>query len=125
MLGKGEYHKCNKCKTPHFEDKQKLLVNDPECTGETYYSVHVCFACGHEEFLVMKDNKKSEELKPLISELLEKSKEVFDTREDFQEWLSRPNFSFGNKLPRTFLRNQADASFTIDRLVGMAQGDNA
>lgn len=71
---------------------------------------------------VSKDNIK-EHLVLLIS-LYEHGIEVFETKENFDQWLSSENYFLDNKPPMDFLDTVTGIKFIDDRLTAIEYGDN-
>jgi DNA-directed RNA polymerase subunit RPC12/RpoP len=46
-MKEGTLHKCRRCKTKHYSDEEKVLVQDP---WETWKMNYVCKNCGATQF---------------------------------------------------------------------------
>jgi len=64
-----------------------------------------------------------EHLVYLIS-LFEHGINVFDSKEDFNNWLLTENLLLGNEQPKNFLETISGIKFIDDRLTAMEYGDN-
>jgi uncharacterized protein (DUF2384 family) len=51
--------------------------------------------------------------------------EVFETEENFVEWLEKENYFFDKKLPKEFMNTVGGIKFIDDRLTALEYGDNA
>ena len=76
-----------------------------------------------------KENKK---LSPLQSEfilktivLYNKGEKVFGSDESFTNWLKKPAFGLGNKLPNAFITTVTGINYILDELNRIAHGDLA
>jgi formate-dependent nitrite reductase cytochrome c552 subunit len=58
-MKEGTYHICKQCKTEHYSDDEKVLIQDPWNTWKLHY---VCKTCGYNKFSqeLMLKNLKSE-----------------------------------------------------------------
>jgi uncharacterized protein (DUF2384 family) len=70
----------------------------------------------------IKDNIKEQLL--LLLSLFEHGKEVFGTKESFNEWLNEKNFFFNGEAPVNYLNTVAGIRFVESRLTAMEFGDN-
>lgn len=51
--------------------------------------------------------------------------EVFETKENFSNWLLKENFFFDKKAPIEFMNTNSGIKFIDDRLTALEYGDNA
>lgn len=76
-----------------------------------------------------KENKK---FSPLQSEyilktitLFHKGRQIFGSEANFNQWLDKPAYGLGNKLPRKFTTTVGGINFISDELNRIARGDLA
>jgi len=50
--------------------------------------------------------------------------DVFETKENFSEWLTKENFFFDKKAPIEFMNTNSGIKFIDDRLTALEYGDN-
>ena len=60
----------------------------------------------------------------LLLSLMKKGSEVFDSQDEFNEWLNSPNVFLDNKQPIGFLNTISGIKFIDSRLIAMDYGDN-
>ena len=65
-----------------------------------------------------------EHLITLLS-LFKHGREIFDSSEQFKQWLNKENFHFNNQAPIDFIYTISGIKFIDDRLTGIEYGDNA
>lgn len=73
--------------------------------------------------LVLKENTKEHII--LILSLYKHGKEVFDTTENFEQWLSKKNLLLDNIAPVDFLETISGIQFIDHRLTALEFGENA
>ncbi len=67
---------------------------------------------------------EKEKLLLLIS-LYKQGEKVFGSKEEFNDWLEKPNFHFNNKRPVDFFKTISGIRYIEDRLTGILYGDNS
>jgi uncharacterized protein (DUF2384 family) len=72
--------------------------------------------------LVLKDNIKEHII--LILSLYKHGTEVFDTVENFEQWLSEKNYLLDNRAPADFLGTISGIRFIDNRLTALEYGEN-
>lgn len=70
-----------------------------------------------------KENVKEQVL--LLLSLIKHGELIFGSVDEFDKWLSSPNFYFDKKPPAVFLNTVTGIRFVDDRLTAMEYGDNA
>jgi len=71
---------------------------------------------------IFKENVKEQVL--LLLSLIKHGTEVFESVDEFENWLNRENFYFDNKSPVSFMNTITGIKFIDDRLTAMEYGDN-
>jgi len=61
----------------------------------------------------------------LLISLYKQGEKVFGSKEEFNNWLEKPNFHFNNKRPVDFFKTISGIRYIEDRLTGILYGDNA
>lgn len=61
----------------------------------------------------------------LLISLFKQGEKVFGSKEEFSDWLEKPNFHFNNKRPVDFFETISGIRYIEDRLTGILYGDNA
>ncbi len=61
----------------------------------------------------------------LLLSLYKQGERVFGSKEEFNEWLEKPNIHFDNEPPVKFFKTISGIRYIEDRLTGMEYGDNA
>ncbi|MBZ9729400.1 MbcA/ParS/Xre antitoxin family protein [Salegentibacter sp. JZCK2] len=61
----------------------------------------------------------------LLLSLYKQGERAFGSKEEFNEWLEKPNFHFNNEPPVKFFKTISGIRYIEDRLTGMEYGDNA
>ena len=69
-----------------------------------------------------KENIKEQTV--LLLALIKHGLIVFEKREAFETWLTKPNFFFDNQSPISFLNTVSGIRFVDDRLTAFEYGDN-
>jgi putative toxin-antitoxin system antitoxin component (TIGR02293 family) len=57
--------------------------------------------------------------------LYNKGEKVFGSNESFTNWLNKPAFGLGNRVPNTFITTVTGINYIIDELNRIAHGDLA
>lgn len=70
----------------------------------------------------LKDNTKEHIV--LILSLYKHGLEVFNTKEEFEQWLSTPNYLLDSKAPMDFLDTVSGLKFIDNRLTAIEFGEN-
>lgn len=70
----------------------------------------------------LKDNTKEHIV--LILSLYKHGLEVFTTKEEFEQWLTTPNFLLDSKAPMDFLETVSGLKFIDNRLTAIEFGEN-
>ncbi|MBS7332778.1 antitoxin Xre/MbcA/ParS toxin-binding domain-containing protein [Faecalibacter bovis] len=70
----------------------------------------------------LKDNTKEHLV--LILSLYKHGLEVFNTKEEFEQWLTTPNFLLDHKAPMEFLDTVSGLKFIDNRLTAIEFGEN-
>lgn len=61
----------------------------------------------------------------LLLSLYKQGERVFGSKDEFNEWLEKPNFHFNNEAPVKFFKTISGIRYIEDRLTGIEYGDNA
>lgn len=83
-----------------------------EKTLQNYRSAKVKFNTNFKEKLL------------LLLSLYKRGVSVFGSKEDFNDWLKKPNFQFDNKRPADYFKTISGIRYIESRLIGMTYGDN-
>lgn len=101
----------------------KTLTEFKDDILSNWFNVSVkTFRSYKEPDYIFKENTK-EQLVLLVS-LMKHGLRVFDTKPEFEQWLSQPNFYFDSQPPLTFLTTVSGIHFVDDRLTALEFGDN-
>lgn len=125
----------------HLSDSEVLLYIQSKKIGKNYINILKSLTRFNDEILSawlninvktfrsykdsehnFKDNTKEQIV--LLLALIKHGYKVFDTTEEFETWLSKPNFFFDNHAPISFLNTVSGIRFVDDRLTALEYGDN-
>ncbi len=60
----------------------------------------------------------------LLLSLFKQGERAFGSKDEFNEWLEKPNFHFNNKRPVDFFTTISGIRYIEDRITGIEYGDN-
>ncbi len=126
----------------YLTDEAQNIVNEPEVMYATSFNDMLTVAKYDKDYAadlldvsyktITRYQKENKKLSPLQSEfilktivLYNKGEKVFGTNESFINWLNKPAFGMGNRVPNTFITTVTGINYILDELNRIAHGDLA
>ena len=124
----------------YLEEENLSIVSEPQAVYATAFNDMVIVSNYDKDFAadlldvsyktVTRYQKEKKKLSPLQSEYILKTialfnngNKVFGSEEIFNQWLDKPAFGLGNKIPRKLITTVSGINFIIDELNRIAHGD--
>lgn len=126
----------------YLTDEAQNIVNEPEVMYAKSFNDMLTVANYDKDYAadlldvsyktITRYQKENKKLSPLQSEfilktivLYNKGEKVFGSNESFTNWLQKPAFGLGNKLPNVFITTVTGINYILDELNRIAHGDLA
>lgn len=126
----------------YLTDEAQNIVSEPEVMYATSFNDMLTVAKYDKDYAadlldvsyktITRYQKENKKLSPLQSEfilktivLYNKGEKVFGTNESFTNWLNKPAFGMGNRVPKTFITTVTGINYILDELNRIAHGDLA
>ena len=126
----------------YLTDEAQNIVSEPEVMYATSFNDMLTVAKYDKDYAadlldvsyktITRYQKENKKLSPLQSEfilktivLYNKGEKVFGTNESFSNWLNKPAFGMGNRVPKTFITTVTGINYILDELNRIAHGDLA
>lgn len=126
----------------YLTDEAQNIVSEPEVMYATSFNDMLTVAKYDKDYAadlldvsyktITRYQKENKKLSPLQSEfilktivLYNKGEKVFGTNESFTNWLNKPAFGMGNRVPNTFITTVTGINYILDELNRIAHGDLA
>lgn len=123
-------------------DEEQNILSEPEVMYATSFNDMLAVANYDKDYAadlldvsyktITRYQKENKKLSPLQSEfilktivLYNKGQKVFGSQESFTNWLQKPAYGLGNKLPKTFITTVTGINYIVDELNRIAHGDLA
>jgi putative toxin-antitoxin system antitoxin component (TIGR02293 family) len=127
---------------PTNEDDFSSMVSEPAVVYASSFNDMVTVSNYDKEYAadlldvsyktITRYQKEKKKFSPLQSEyvlktiaLYKKGESVFGSTQSFKNWLSKPAFGLGNRIPNNFIPTITGINFIIDELNRIAHGDLA
>jgi putative toxin-antitoxin system antitoxin component (TIGR02293 family) len=142
MKAQSDSNKVYKEYKTYLNDEEQNIVSEPEVMYATSFNDMLTVARYDKDYAadlldvsyktITRYQKENKKLSPLQSEfilktiaLYNKGQKVFGSNESFANWLQKPAFGLGNKLPNTFITTVTGINYIIEELNRIAHGDLA
>lgn len=126
----------------HLIDEEQNILSEPEVMYATSFNDMLAVANYDKDYAadlldvsyktITRYQKENKKLSPLQSEfilktivLYNKGQKVFGSPESFTNWLQKPAFGLGNRVPNTFITTVTGINYIVDELNRIAHGDLA
>ena len=126
----------------HLADDAQNIISEPEVMYASSFNDMLTVANYDKDYAadlldvsyktITRYQKENKKLSPLQSEfilktivLYNKGENVFGTNESFTNWLNKPAFGMGNRVPKTFITTVTGINYILDELNRIAHGDLA
>lgn len=126
----------------YLSDEAQNIVSEPEVMYANSFNDMLTVANYDKDYAadlldvsyktITRYQKENKKLSPLQSEfilktivLYNKGEKVFGSSESFTNWLQKPAFGLGNKLPKAFITTVTGINYILDELNRIAHGDLA
>ena len=126
----------------YLTDEAQNIVSEPEVVYATSFNDMLAVANYDKDYAadlldvsyktITRYQKENKKLSPLQSEfilktivLYNKGEKVFGSNESFTNWLNKPAFGMGNRVPKTFITTVTGINYILDELNRIAHGDLA
>jgi putative toxin-antitoxin system antitoxin component (TIGR02293 family) len=126
----------------YLSDEAQNIVSEPEVMYATSFNDMLAVANYDKDYAadlldvsyktITRYQKENKKLSPLQSEfilktivLYNKGEKVFGSNESFTNWLNKPAFGMGNRVPKTFITTVTGINYILDELNRIAHGDLA
>ncbi len=126
----------------YLTDEAQNIVSEPEVMYATAFNDMLTVANYEKDYAadlldisyktITRYQKENKKLSPLQSEfilktivLYNKGEKIFGTNKSFTNWLNKPAFGMGNRLPNTFITTVTGINYILDELNRIAHGDLA
>jgi putative toxin-antitoxin system antitoxin component (TIGR02293 family) len=126
----------------YLEEEDLNVVSEPAAVYATSFNDMVTVSHYDKDYAadlldvsyktITRYQKEKKKFSPLQSEyilktiaLYNKGEKVFGNNESFANWLTKPAFGLGNKIPNTFITTVTGINYIIDELNRIAHGDLA
>ena len=126
----------------YLTDEAQNIVSEPEVIYATSFNDMITVANYDKDYAadlldvsyktITRYQKENKKLSPLQSEfilktivLYNKGEKVFGSNESFTNWLNKPAFGMGNRVPKTFITTVTGIHYILDELNRIAHGDLA
>jgi putative toxin-antitoxin system antitoxin component (TIGR02293 family) len=142
MKAQNDSNKVYKEYKTYLNDEEQNIVSEPAVMYATSFNDMLTVAHYDKDYAadlldvsyktITRYQKENKKLSPLQSEfilktiaLYNKGQKVFGSNESFANWLQKPAFGLGNKLPNTFITTVTGINYIIEELNRIAHGDLA
>jgi putative toxin-antitoxin system antitoxin component (TIGR02293 family) len=142
MKAQNDSNKVYKEYKTYLNDEEQNIVSEPEVMYATSFNDMLTVAHYDKDYAadlldvsyktITRYQKENKKLSPLQSEfilktiaLYNKGQKVFGSNESFANWLQKPAFGLGNKLPNRFITTVTGINHIIEELNRITHGDLA
>jgi putative toxin-antitoxin system antitoxin component (TIGR02293 family) len=126
----------------YLNDEEQNILMEPAAIYATSFDDMIAVASYDKDYAadlldvsyktITRYQKENKKLSPLQSEfilktivLYNKGEKVFGSHKSFTNWLQKPAFGLGNRVPNTFITTVTGINYIVDELNRIAHGDLA